>query len=51
MGILAKIVVEGILVAFQNGKLHTFVCPEAVECSEAFLGHWVIDANFRVCLD
>jgi hypothetical protein len=51
LDVLAEIVVESILVAFQDGKLHAFVCPEAVECCQAFLGHRVFHADFWICLD
>jgi hypothetical protein len=49
--LLAKIVVKGVLVAFQYGELDPLVCPQAVERRETFLGHRFLGANFWVCGD
>lgn len=48
MNVLAEVVVKGILVAFQNGKLHALVGPETVERGKALRGHRVLNANLGV---
>jgi ribonuclease P protein component len=42
---VAQVVVQRVLVALQNGQLHTFVCPQAVESCEELFGHWLFGAN------
>lgn len=49
--LLAQVVVQGILVTLQYRQLHTFVCPQAVEGCEELLGHWLLGAYIRRCVD
>ena len=49
--ILAQVVVQSILVSLEDGQLHTFVGPQAVEGREKFVRQWLLDANIRRCVD
>lgn len=46
--LLAEIVMESILVAFENCQLNPFVNPKAIEGGQALGRHRVLDADFGI---
>lgn len=49
--LLAQVVVQGVLVALENGELYTFIGPQAVERGEELFGHWLFCADIRGRID
>jgi hypothetical protein len=51
IAVLAQVVMQRILVAFQDSQLHTLVCPQTIEGIKEFVGHWLVSANIRSRVD